>query len=40
MKQLNVTFEDDEYTELIAAKKEAGLNWRRFVLTLIKKETL
>ena len=34
MKQLNVTFEDEEWDIIIAAKKD--MNWREFILTLVK----
>jgi predicted CopG family antitoxin len=34
MKTINVTFEDSEYDNLLKAKGE--MNWRDFILTLVK----
>jgi len=36
MKQLNVTFEDEEYTLLLVAKEQSGLGWREFLIALVK----
>ena len=35
MRNLNVTFKDEDYTKLEKVKGELG--WREFILTLIKK---
>jgi len=36
MKTINVTFEDKEYDELIAVKKDEA--WRQFILSLVNKK--
>lgn len=34
MKQLNVTFEDEEFKKLEEGKKNSGLNWREYIIKL------
>lgn len=38
MKQLNITFEDEEHEKLIEKKEESGLNWHDFILKSTKIE--
>lgn len=34
MKQLNITFEDDEFKRIEKGKKNSGLNWRDYIIKL------
>jgi len=36
MKQLNITYEDQEHKLLEDAKLKSGLNWHDFLLDLVK----
>ena len=36
MKQMNITFEDKEYSELYEVKEDHGGNWHDFILDLIR----
>ena len=38
MKQLNITFEDQEHKDLEDAKLSSGLNWHDFLLSLVKRK--
>jgi len=37
MKQLNITFEDQEHKELEKKKEQSGLNWHDFIIKAIDK---
>jgi hypothetical protein len=37
MKQINITYEDDFYKEVIKAKEKHGGNWHDFVLDLARR---
>lgn len=38
MKQLNITFDDEEHEKLVEKKEESGLSWHDFILKLTKIE--
>ena len=38
MKQLNITFENEEHKKLVRKKEESGLNWHDFILKLIEEK--
>ena len=37
MKQINVVFDDKDYEKIIQEKRKTGLNWRDFILELLKR---
>jgi predicted CopG family antitoxin len=38
VKQINISFDDEDYIRLVDIKKD--LSWRDFILTLIKEERI